>query len=250
MKTILIVDDEARIRTIYTKLLERRGYLILNAENAVKAREMIINHDLDLILLDVNLGDVDGTDLYEVAAMFHPAIKVIVTSVYPLSDQKRLIPKAVGYYDKSERVGFLLEKIDTVLRKRESADRAKTVLVIDDDPKERFLFHKVLEKEGYHSIEIGDNFDVFKILAKQADEIDLIVLDLAMPCTSGVDFFEIIKAKYPKKKVLISSHFPITEQEFQIFDADDYFDKTQGYRVFAQKVHQLMNSQEKEGARL
>ena len=44
-----------------------------------------------------------------------PKIKVIVTSAYPLDDQKRLIVKADDYFDKSHGTELLLAKIKNLL---------------------------------------------------------------------------------------------------------------------------------------
>ncbi len=111
MRTILIVDDQKRIRQLYKLIFTKEGYLVLEADNADKANELAKKVNIDLMLLDIKMPEADGAILYEITSMFHKCIKVIVSSVYPLDDQKNLIKGAVDYYDKSEGIKVLKEKV-------------------------------------------------------------------------------------------------------------------------------------------
>lgn len=115
MKKILIVDDQERIRRLYKLVFAKKGYLVLEAENTDKANETIKKVNIDLMLLDIKMPEADGTILYEITRVFHKGIKVIVSSVYPLDDQKNLIKGAVDYYDKSEGIKVLKEKVRRAL---------------------------------------------------------------------------------------------------------------------------------------
>ncbi|MBN2050456.1 MAG: response regulator, partial [Spirochaetales bacterium] len=66
-KTILLVDDEAIVTMHETALLRKHGYAVINAENSSEALEMLKNHHVDLILLDLDLGrdSPDGTKTAE-----------------------------------------------------------------------------------------------------------------------------------------------------------------------------------------
>ncbi len=117
MKKILVIDDDKNIRSIYKRLLGLENYQVFEAKDWEAATLMIADQkDLDLILLDINMPVVDGSALYDVIKIYDSRIKVIVTSVYPLEDQKRLILKADDYYDKSYGTEMLLEKIRNILK--------------------------------------------------------------------------------------------------------------------------------------
>jgi len=59
-KTILIVDDELRIRKLIADFLIREGYHIFEADNGRLALELLSDHKMDLVILDVMLPEQDG----------------------------------------------------------------------------------------------------------------------------------------------------------------------------------------------
>ena len=118
MQKILVVDDDKNIRDIYKRLLDFEHYQVLEAKDWEAATSLVAGQkDIDLILLDINMPVVDGTALYDVIRLYDSHIKIIVTSVYSLEDQKRLISKADDYYDKSCGTDILIGKIKHVLNR-------------------------------------------------------------------------------------------------------------------------------------
>jgi DNA-binding response OmpR family regulator len=115
MKKIVVVDDEHMIRRMYCKFLIGKGFEVFEAPNADQANEIVKHEKIDLVLLDIKMPEVKGDIFFEVLRCFHKYCKVIVASVYPLNEQKRLIPDADDYYDKSHGFYILLGKINKVL---------------------------------------------------------------------------------------------------------------------------------------
>ena len=115
MSRILIVDDEKRIRRIYRDLLASFGFLVEEAATADQANEIVKHEKVDLVLLDIKMPEAGGDSLFEVMSLFHRDMKVIVTSVYPLDVQRRMVAGAHDYYDKSQGIRVLLTKIRQVL---------------------------------------------------------------------------------------------------------------------------------------
>lgn len=121
MKNILIIDDEKRIQDIYTVILTKEGFNVIQALSAVEANEILKRVEIDLVLLDIKMPRVegvgiDGTIMYGVMKLFHKNVKVIVSSVYPIYEQRRLIPDAEDYHDKGQGAEILLKKINNVLQ--------------------------------------------------------------------------------------------------------------------------------------
>lgn len=111
MKQILIVDDELQIRELYSKLLTNEDYKIFQAASAGAAHDVLLKENIDLILLDINMPEINGILMNRYMLSFHKREKVIVTSVYLVNEQKLLIQGAADYYNKSQGVEVLLEKI-------------------------------------------------------------------------------------------------------------------------------------------
>ncbi|GMB01234.1 response regulator transcription factor [Pelosinus sp. IPA-1] len=59
-KTILIVDDEVRIRKLIADFLVREGYSTLEADNGRVALEFLAQEHIDLVILDVMMPEHDG----------------------------------------------------------------------------------------------------------------------------------------------------------------------------------------------
>ncbi len=62
--TILIVDDEAGLRRVLERFLERQGYRVLSAGTAEAAYELLGAETADALLLDIHLPTMSGLALY------------------------------------------------------------------------------------------------------------------------------------------------------------------------------------------
>ncbi len=77
---ILIVDDEAGIRSTLAGILEDEGYQTAGADSVAAARTAIERESFDLALFDVWLPDGDGLDLLATVREARPELPVIVIS--------------------------------------------------------------------------------------------------------------------------------------------------------------------------
>jgi len=117
-KRVLIIDDEEGIRKNYKRFFHALGptlFEVIEASNAIEATNYIIREKVDIIILDIQMPNIDGQLMYEVIKEYNPDIKVIVASVYPIDQQKRMIPFASDYFDKSQGPTKLLEKVSQAL---------------------------------------------------------------------------------------------------------------------------------------
>lgn len=129
MLRILIVEDEEKVRKLHVELLENEGYTVVSVSDAMKASEILLIKHFDIILLDINLPHVFGSVLFDFMQEFYKNIKIIVTSVYPIEEQRKIIKDATDYYDKAQGVDILLEKIKKVER---SMMPLGTIPIIED----------------------------------------------------------------------------------------------------------------------
>ena len=83
-RTVLVVDDEATVRRALRRTLERGGYRIIEASDAYVAQHMIRNRDgpIDLLVTDVIMSRMRGTELAQWVSDEHPGIPVLLISGY------------------------------------------------------------------------------------------------------------------------------------------------------------------------
>jgi len=80
MKTILVVDDEPRLRELYRDALEDEGYRVVEAESGAAAIEALKTCPADLAILDLRMPGIHGLELLTRLHMSHPALPVILCS--------------------------------------------------------------------------------------------------------------------------------------------------------------------------
>jgi len=73
--TVLIVDDEAGLRRVLERFLERHGYRVLSAGTAEAAYEMLATEAADALLLDIHLPTMSGLALYLAIIHRWPALE-------------------------------------------------------------------------------------------------------------------------------------------------------------------------------
>jgi DNA-binding NtrC family response regulator len=78
MEKILIIDDEAFIRENVSRILCEDGYQVCQAANGTEARDLVSGGEIDLALLDLNLGNENGIDVLKVLKSLDPDLLVII----------------------------------------------------------------------------------------------------------------------------------------------------------------------------
>lgn len=103
---VLVVDDQAPFRAAERAVLSRLpGFALVaeaaSGEEAVDVAERLVP---DLVLMDINMGEVDGIEATRRITASHPATKVILVSTYGLDDlpAEARTSGAIGYVNKDE----------------------------------------------------------------------------------------------------------------------------------------------------
>ena len=81
-ETILIIDDESFIRENVQRILNEDGYRVLEASNGSEALELVGSDEVDLALLDLNLGTENGLELLGALKEANPELLVIIITGY------------------------------------------------------------------------------------------------------------------------------------------------------------------------
>ncbi len=79
-KNILYIEDNPDNMLLVKRVLQSRGYHVLEAKNGLEGLQVAKDQEVDLILLDINLPDIDG---YEVARRLRASenLKLIYTPI-------------------------------------------------------------------------------------------------------------------------------------------------------------------------
>ncbi|MGM0767662.1 MAG: response regulator [Pseudomonadota bacterium] len=132
---ILIIDDEPQIRHFLRISLKTEGYELLEAENGETGLGLCARHSPDLVILDLGLPDMDGSDVLA-ALREWSSVPVIVLSVRDreLEKVRALDLGANDYVTKPFGVDELLARARTQLRnyERNSGPRSDASVVFDD----------------------------------------------------------------------------------------------------------------------
>ena len=81
-RTVLVVDDEDILRSLTCDLIEAEGYDVLSAGNGREAMEVFKEHGvkIGLVVLDMSMPEMDGTQTFQALREIDPALKVLVAS--------------------------------------------------------------------------------------------------------------------------------------------------------------------------
>ena len=82
MPKILVIEDEAAIRRVLTKILSEESdtYQVDEAEDGLQGIEKIKNEDYDLVLCDIKMPKMDGVEVLEAAKKIKPETPMVMIS--------------------------------------------------------------------------------------------------------------------------------------------------------------------------
>lgn len=88
MSKILIVDDDGGVRIYLSRLLDRLGYQVVEAENGASGLAKMADPAIDAVLTDLNLpGEPNQMELVRQMRALRPACPIVVISGYPSKDR-------------------------------------------------------------------------------------------------------------------------------------------------------------------
>ncbi len=117
---VLIVEDDALLRSLTADLLTSENYEVAVAATAAEGKRMALEFDPDVALVDIELGaGPTGIDFAEYLRSQFPYVAVVLLTHLPdprfIGQESRSIPKGVSYVRKDTiaQRGALLKVVDT-----------------------------------------------------------------------------------------------------------------------------------------
>ncbi|KQB43137.1 Sigma-54 dependent transcriptional regulator/response regulator [Flavobacterium daejeonense] len=126
MSKILLIEDEAAIRRVLSKILseENDSYQVEEAEDGVSGLEKIKNNDYDLVICDIKMPKMDGVELLEEVKKIKPEIPMVMISGH--GDMETAIQAMrLGAFDYISKPPDLNRLLNTV---RNALDRKQLVV--------------------------------------------------------------------------------------------------------------------------
>jgi DNA-binding response OmpR family regulator len=116
---ILVLDDDADIGTMIKMMLEYKGYSVTVSDRAESAQETMRSGDVDLVIMDMLLSGVNGTDLCREFKKDKATstIPIIMISAHPNAKEICLQAGADEFISKPFDMNDILSKIDRLLKK-------------------------------------------------------------------------------------------------------------------------------------
>ena len=118
-RTILVVDDDSRLRRVIRQCLDSEGYATLEAGNSQTAAGICRNHreSVDLLLTDVALPGSNGKELARRVLTYNANIKVLFMSGYMDVVNVQLSPEEFRcqFIQKPFRLAELVKKVRHIL---------------------------------------------------------------------------------------------------------------------------------------
>ena len=110
MKTVLVVDDDALVRSMMDHVLQQHGFTVITAGSSMQAIELFRSHaeEIDLVISDVSMPEMDGVALVTELSVLRPGLPVLLMSgccdPEKLCDRFELINKPFTIEDLMARI--------------------------------------------------------------------------------------------------------------------------------------------------
>ena len=130
MAQVLLVEDDAEIRTALTRALREHGHVVTSLGSGMPALTAAVEQKPDVVLLDLGLPDVDGADVLSMLRAVSDVPVIVATARDDEAEMVRLLNfGADDYVIKPFTAGQLNARIRAVLRRMGRTDEDPVITV-------------------------------------------------------------------------------------------------------------------------
>lgn len=168
MTNILVVEDEKKVSALVQQALQEAGYQVEVADSPTEARSLLKNKTFDLIILDVMLPEISGTEFAkEIRNSGYTDYILMLTALSTTSDKiQGLDAGADDYLTKPFELGELLARVRALIRRREKvkSQLKNGELVMD-------LIGREVSREGIRIELTTKEFSLLEFLMRHLNEV-------------------------------------------------------------------------------
>jgi len=215
-KRVLVVEDDPVLRQSTVALISDNLVTVEEAKTGKEAMELLRQKRFNLVVLDLGLPDIPGTELLKTLADEKTDLPpVIIHTIRDLTadeemtlrnytdsiilkdvrSQERLLDEVALFLHRvvsdlpAEKMQIIQE-----LRHSDAPLKGKKVLVAEDDMRTMFAMTKLLAAHGIHPLKAENGEKALHVLNEEPD-VDLILMDVMMPVMDGYETMKRIRSE-------------------------------------------------------
>lgn len=145
MKRVLIIDDEAKLRTLMAKIIGLEGFEVFEAGDCKTGLKKLEQYSIDVVICDVKLPDGSGVDLSKLIKEHYPFIEIILLTAYGnIPDSVQAMKNgAFDYITKGDDNNKI---IPLLYKAAEKVALSKRVVQLEKQLGDRYSFDSILGK--------------------------------------------------------------------------------------------------------
>jgi CheY-like chemotaxis protein len=227
--TILVVDDDARVRSVLVEHVAYAGFRVLEASNGLEALEVLGKEPVSLVFTDLRMPTMDGIELLRRARPRYPSTIFIVVSAYPddlvalyRSDAFPItvIPKPFRAEQVRRALALLrgsesgnADRQAAAAEMRADGEKAATpverpftpasVLIVDDDAFHRAMLGEMMTAQGHQVREASDGSSALEAVSEE--RFSHVFLEVHLPGLGGIEMARLIRDRDPKAVTILMS---------------------------------------------
>lgn len=178
---VLVVDDDASMRTTLVDILEAEGYTASAASSGESALEICSTQEIDVVLMDLRMPGMGGMEAFDRIRSLGRDTRIILMSAYGSDEitHSALDKGAVAFLPKPLQLEDVLKLIAAV--------NDAAILVVSDDDGTRSLMARELKSRGFR-VALPETTTAALEAIRQV-RFDIAFVDARLAGMSGLDFY-------------------------------------------------------------
>ncbi|MBI3891458.1 MAG: response regulator [Candidatus Wallbacteria bacterium] len=204
-RSILFVNDNASVRVMFSKVLQKAGYDVHAAGGAIEALELIERQVFSLVITDIHMPDLDGIRFTRIlrspAYEDHNSVPILIVSgtfKEGLSKELLVDTGATEFIALPCRIEHFLKRVDSLLNPAEGAeepDLEKRILIVDDEEHLLSVYSRVLQPLKYPIYTARTAQEALKLV--ETEHPFFVLTDYLLPDMNGIELLKRIMDNDP-----------------------------------------------------